>query len=207
MNLDQDGFAYWSQTLPENLVTAFGLAITSAQEQLGRTVFRDAFTALPSLYTAVRHPALSQATRYACAAAAVLQRALVFDKSCKDNWTLRWHQDRTIAVRERHDVAGYTEWSEKDGVPHVHPPAHVLDAVLVIRIHIDDVDETNGALELLHGTHPGGDQVNWAVRGADSPTTPSCRLRESWRHSSDAPTPPTSVKTVSLASIQEDNSA
>jgi hypothetical protein len=31
-------------------------------------------------------------------------RAILFDKSPAANWALGWHQDRTIAVRERRDV-------------------------------------------------------------------------------------------------------
>ena len=34
-------------------------------------------------------------------------RAILFDKRASDNWALGWHQDRTIAVRERYEVAGY----------------------------------------------------------------------------------------------------
>lgn len=35
-------------------------------------------------------------------------RALLFDKTQDMNWALGWHQDRTIAVRERIDVPGYS---------------------------------------------------------------------------------------------------
>jgi hypothetical protein len=33
-------------------------------------------------------------------------RAILFDKSAEQNWSLGWHQDRTIAVRQRIDVEG-----------------------------------------------------------------------------------------------------
>jgi ectoine hydroxylase-related dioxygenase (phytanoyl-CoA dioxygenase family) len=36
---------------------------------------------------------------------------------------------------------------------HVHPPASVLEGMLSIRIHLDDCDESNGALRVLPGTH------------------------------------------------------
>ncbi len=33
-------------------------------------------------------------------------RAVLFDKTAATNWSLAWHQDRTICVRERREVAG-----------------------------------------------------------------------------------------------------
>ena len=34
-------------------------------------------------------------------------RCVLFDKRADTNWALGWHQDRTIAVREKHDVHGF----------------------------------------------------------------------------------------------------
>src|SRR5688572_24410562 len=42
-------------------------------------------------------------------------RAVLFDKSEEANWSTGWHQDRTIAVRERREVEGYGPWSIKGG--------------------------------------------------------------------------------------------
>lgn len=80
-------------------------------------------------------------------------RAIYFDKSPNANWLVPWHQDLTLAVQARREVAGFSPWSEKDGVPHVQPPARFLEQMLTIRIHLDDADETNGALRVLPGTH------------------------------------------------------
>lgn len=65
-------------------------------------------------------------------------RGLFFDKTPEANWTVPWHQDRSIAVRDRLEVEGYGPWSVKAGVVHVQPPAEVLRAMLTIRIHLDD---------------------------------------------------------------------
>jgi hypothetical protein len=40
-------------------------------------------------------------------------RAILFNKSPDANWLVGWHQDLTIAVRERRDVPGYGPWSIK----------------------------------------------------------------------------------------------
>ena len=77
----------------------------------------------------------------------------VFDKSPLANWKVPWHQDLTIAVSERLSVAGFGPWSQKDGVPHVQPPASVLEQMLAIRVHLDDTPRDNGALRVLAGSH------------------------------------------------------
>lgn len=80
-------------------------------------------------------------------------RGIYFDKHKDANWKVAWHQDLTIAVRERIDVEGYGPWSLKAGIHHVQPPVSVLEHMLTLRIHLDHTDESNGALRILPGTH------------------------------------------------------
>jgi ectoine hydroxylase-related dioxygenase (phytanoyl-CoA dioxygenase family) len=80
-------------------------------------------------------------------------RAILFDKNPDANWSLDWHQDRTIAVTDRHEVPGFTNWNIKQGLIHVEPPFDLLARMLTVRIHIDPVDETNGMLEVVAGSH------------------------------------------------------
>ncbi len=49
-------------------------------------------------------------------------RAVLFDKNDAADWSLGWHQDRTIAVVERVETTGYGPWSVKQGITHVEPP-------------------------------------------------------------------------------------
>jgi len=80
-------------------------------------------------------------------------RGLYFDKRAEANWKVAWHQDLSIAVKERSEIAGYGPWSVKAGITHVQPPAALLEQMLTLRLHLDDTDETNGALRVLPGTH------------------------------------------------------
>lgn len=80
-------------------------------------------------------------------------RAIYFDKSADANWVVAWHQDLTITLHARTETAGFGPWSMKDGVPHVQPPTELLEKMLTIRVHLDDADETNGALRVLPGSH------------------------------------------------------
>jgi ectoine hydroxylase-related dioxygenase (phytanoyl-CoA dioxygenase family) len=80
-------------------------------------------------------------------------RGTLFDKTGSANWLVPWHQDLTICVISRADVPGYGPWTIKAGVCHVQPPLSVLESMLSVRIHLDDCDESNGALRVLPGTH------------------------------------------------------
>lgn len=80
-------------------------------------------------------------------------RAIYFDKSSEANWLVPWHQDLTVAVRDRADVPGFDAWSTKDGIPHVQPPVGLLEQMLTVRLHLDDTGAFNGALRVLPGSH------------------------------------------------------
>ena len=83
-------------------------------------------------------------------------RAIYFDKSAAANWLVPWHQDLTLALRQRADVKGFGPWSVKDGIPHAQPPVDCLRRMLTVRLHLDDAEESNGALRVLPGTHVDG---------------------------------------------------
>ena len=80
-------------------------------------------------------------------------RGIYFDKHRDANWKVVWHQDLTIAVKERIEVEGYGPWSIKAGIHHVQPPVSILENMLTVRLHLDDTDASNGALRVIPGTH------------------------------------------------------
>ena len=83
-------------------------------------------------------------------------RGLFFDKTSSANWPVPWHQDLTIAVRERRDLPGWTNWTVKRGVPHVQAPVDVLSRMITARLHLDDCPAENGALRVVRGSHANG---------------------------------------------------
>lgn len=83
-------------------------------------------------------------------------RAIFFDKTPDANWKVPWHQDLTIAVKEKRETTGFSAWTIKAGINHVQPPVPILEKMLAIRIHLDDADETNGVLKVLSGSHKNG---------------------------------------------------
>lgn len=83
-------------------------------------------------------------------------RGILFDKTPGANWKVPWHQDLSIAVRDKIEVPGFSPWSLKAGVPHVQPPAAILEQMLTLRLHLDDCHETNGPLRVIPGSHRTG---------------------------------------------------
>jgi len=80
-------------------------------------------------------------------------RAVLFDKTAETNWSVGWHQDRTIAVLARHEVEGYGPWSRKHGAIHVEPPFDILRNMITLRAHLDDCDDENAPLLIAVGSH------------------------------------------------------
>lgn len=83
-------------------------------------------------------------------------RAILFDKNANTNWSLGWHQDRTICVKERIEVDGFGPWTTKSGMQHVEPPFDLLARMLTLRVHLDDVPSGNSPLLIAPGSHTEG---------------------------------------------------
>jgi hypothetical protein len=83
-------------------------------------------------------------------------RVVAFDKNETNNWTLPWHQDRVVALRERIETIGFGNWTNKAGIWHAEPPIGLLEPMLFARIHLDPSDMLNGCLQLALGTHKRG---------------------------------------------------
>jgi ectoine hydroxylase-related dioxygenase (phytanoyl-CoA dioxygenase family) len=83
-------------------------------------------------------------------------RVISFNKTPQNNWGVPWHQDRVISVREKHALPGYGNWSQKNGIWHCEPPLALLDRMLFVRLHLDDTDNENGAMQIVPGSHKEG---------------------------------------------------
>jgi hypothetical protein len=105
-------------------------------------------------------------------------RAIFFDKVPGANWSLFWHQDNVIAVKERLEVPGFVGWSQKAGVWQVQPPVEVLGHMIAVRVHLDDCGANNGPLRVFPGSHRFGwldDELDsWKARVAEVVCTVQC---------------------------------
>jgi Phytanoyl-CoA dioxygenase (PhyH) len=90
----------------------------------------------------------------------------LFSKSDGSTWSVTPHQDLSMPAHERHDVAGWSGWSRKEGVWFVQPPVAVLEQMVAVRLQLDDNAADTGPLEVVPGTHVLGRLPGDAIRTA-----------------------------------------
>jgi len=159
----RDGFAVVQEFLDTETINSVLEALAAAKIENGEGQRAGKFFGIRNLLNVV--PLTRDlANNFACrsivepilGSTARVVRGIYFDKHRDANWKVAWHQDMTIAVRERVDVDGYGPWSIKAGIHHVQPPVSILENMLTLRIHLDRADESNGPLRVLPGSHKSG---------------------------------------------------
>lgn len=115
---------------------------------------RNLLAVFPQTQTLWRRPVLVDLLTTVLGSRFGLVRGLYFDKPPEGTWSLPWHRDLTIAVRD-HSLPSeqFKNRTTKAGVQHVEAPAEVLQNMLTLRIHLDDVTPENGPLQVLPGSH------------------------------------------------------
>lgn len=162
-DIDEHGFAIVENVVTPDEVDALRIAIeqaiarsqdsTSVRDRGGVYAIRNVTEVVPEVRALHKHAGIAQLVAPILGKSAMLVRGLMFDKSPESNWGIFWHQDLSIAVRQREDVADFGPWSIKAGIQHVQPPPHILQQMLTVRLHLDDCQESNGALRVLPGSH------------------------------------------------------
>jgi ectoine hydroxylase-related dioxygenase (phytanoyl-CoA dioxygenase family) len=80
-------------------------------------------------------------------------KSIYFDKPENSNWFVAYHQDLTISVQQKNEVAGFRHWTVKHDQYSVQPPVSILENNYTLRIHLDHTDAQNGALKVIRGSH------------------------------------------------------
>jgi ectoine hydroxylase-related dioxygenase (phytanoyl-CoA dioxygenase family) len=148
--LNEDGFQIIPSFLVKDEVDALRMALNSFAVAPGH---RNLMQNVPSV------AALATSSKVLKMLGALLGtkpfpvRSIFFDKTPEANWFVPWHQDLSIAVNKKLDRAGYGPWSIKDGVLHVQPPVEILEAMVTMRLHLDNCDDSNGAWRVISGSH------------------------------------------------------
>jgi ectoine hydroxylase-related dioxygenase (phytanoyl-CoA dioxygenase family) len=111
---------------------------------------------IPVVQELARSESVRSAAKSALGECCFAVRGILFDKTPVANWKVTWHQDLTIAVRERLETHGFGPWSVKEGVPHVQPPVEILERMVAVRVHLDDCGIENGPVRVLPRSHTVG---------------------------------------------------
>lgn len=117
---------------------------------------RNLLEAVPAVRELAHAPEIKGLVESLLGPQSFVARAILFDKISGANWKVPWHQDLSIAVRERKAVTGFGPWSEKAGVPHTQPPTAILERMLTLRLHLDDCHVANSPLQVMPGSHRHG---------------------------------------------------
>lgn len=125
----------------------------AARRRGGAYAIRNLLDIAPALGVLAQSAEVRQLVQPILGPDAFLVRALLFDKTEAANWRVGWHQDLSIAVKQRFEMPGFGPWSTKAGVVHVQPPVPILERVLTVRLHIDDCQGENGPLRAIPGSH------------------------------------------------------
>lgn len=126
----------------------------------------------PLVAVLIGTPAIRDLVVQAVGTAARPVRAIAFDKTGQRNWFVPWHQDRTIAVNARDEIAAVTHWTVKAGVPHCEAPIPLLERMLTLRWHLDPIGPTDGGLRVLPGSHSRGRLTSGDIRSLATATPP-----------------------------------
>jgi hypothetical protein len=168
--LDTDGFTILPGVLSPEQVAHVLRELSAALERQSQAdgsirgpaeiyAARNLFEAWPDVVALARTPRLMRAVTAVLGQECGLVRGLYFDKPPGASWALPWHKDMTIAVK-RNDLASelFPKPTRKAGVPHVEAPESVLQTMLTVRVHLDDVDDENGPLLVVPGSYQSGKQ-------------------------------------------------
>ena len=153
--LDLEGYAIVLGAFDERaaleLIAAIGRGLESSPR--GHHSMRNVAAAVPLVNSLIESERVRCLVEPVLGPGAFAVRSIYFDKLPGANWKVAWHQDLSIAVRERLEVPGFGPWSIKEGVVHVEPRVELLERMLTLRVHLDDCSQDNGPLRVISGSH------------------------------------------------------
>lgn len=162
-SLEEMGFAIVSEVIDAETISHLceelkSIRFNEAVSQHRETAFgiRNLLNVVPVFKDFASSPIIRELIEPIAGKEAKVVRGIFFDKTPGANWKVAWHQDVTIAVGEKREVEGFGSWSVKAGIPHVQPPTSILEDILTVRIHLDEAEESNGALKVIPGAHKYG---------------------------------------------------
>lgn len=158
--LEQHGFCLVPKVATHDEIAPLKLALAHSEiaraEHQGQTYGARNLLHLNEVRAIAASPRITACLQTVLGSAFRAVRGLFFDKTGSANWLVPWHQDLSLAVRNRHEIPGWTKWTVKRGVTHVQPPPEILSRMITMRLHLDDCPAENGALRVVPESHRQG---------------------------------------------------
>lgn len=105
-----DGYEIIDDFVEFKYLQAIKSEITSSKLKISGGGIRNAEKKLSSIESLITLPELSQKAERYLGDTAHLVRVILFDKTAVNNWSVPWHQDKTIRVSKRQDIVGWGPW-------------------------------------------------------------------------------------------------
>lgn len=168
---DQNGWLLFDSIYSEQQLARLRMAVSCLEEELlndkeqdsirhrAGTVYaaRNVLELIPEIISLWQCPELLSFLARTLGDKVGLVRALYFDKPPEQTWALPWHKDLLIAVANGTEpTPGYSKPRPRAGILHTEPPVEVLQRMVTLRIHLDEMTLENGPLEVLTGSHKTG---------------------------------------------------
>jgi len=156
LEYEKNGYHLVKHALDENEVNSLIQELGIFEGEINNYGVRDLMNKVPAIRKLATSPPLVEIAKEILGESAKPVRTVYFDKVPTANWNVAWHQDTSIAVKEKCNVPGFGPWSEKQGVTHVEPPEEYLAETLTLRVHLDSANTESGVLRVIPGTHKDG---------------------------------------------------
>lgn len=161
--LKENGFSILADLYSEQEISEMLTCIENAKQEGNSFMktkdlfaIRQLVKQIPSLSRLLFNEKLKELIFNLFESACFLSKAIYFDKPNESNWFVAYHQDLSISVDKKVDLANYSNWTYKKGQYGVQPPIEILEDTVTIRIHLDDTTKDNGALKVISKSHVNG---------------------------------------------------
>lgn len=170
-DLDRDGFIMLRDIFARDTIESLcrvlstvledDLSSVRARSSRGHVyAARNLIESIPEVSTIWLQPRLLELLTQELGSDFGLVRSLFFDKPPDRTWNLPWHRDASIAVKDNQvSSPSYSRPTVKAGVPHLIACDDILRRMLTLRIHLDDVTDENGPLQVIPGTHTSSESL------------------------------------------------
>lgn len=153
---EKNGYYLVEAAIDQNIVNSLTQELSIFENEMNNYGVRDLMNKVPAIRKLATSSPLITIAKEILGESVKPVRSVYFDKVPTANWNVAWHQDTSIAVKEKTPISGFGPWSEKKGIIHVEPPEDYLRKTLALRVHLDVANSESGVLRVLPRTHCNG---------------------------------------------------
>ena len=152
--LDVLGYSLTDVVLSKKEIRLLGAAIKKYSSNFS---VRQLVKKVPQVLAIIlKNPSFTELFQTICGTDYFLSKAIYFNKQNRSNWFVGYHQDISIGVEKKIIANGYAHWTRKKDLLGVIPPVTILESIVTFRIHLDNVNDNNGALKIIEKSHQKG---------------------------------------------------